>query len=286
LVIHPVIRSRPDRCPGALRPWPASDGLLVRLRLPGGRVPSTALLRLLELAERHGDGRVHATTRANLQVRGLPAVPGTERLPDEILSAIEATGLLPSRVHDLARNVMASPQSGLVGGRADLRPVVGRLDAALRHAPGLGALPGRFLFVLDDGRGDLLDRTCDLGLVALGPHAGQLRIGTGWGPEVSLDEAADRLVGLALRFLDVRGSGPGAPWHVHELRAPLVVPADASPDLPDPGPALAYGTVPGGLHVAVPEAGLDRPAVERLSAAAPELVVTPWRGVLVPEESS
>ena len=31
-------RTRGDLCPGALRPWPADDGLLIRLRLIGGAV--------------------------------------------------------------------------------------------------------------------------------------------------------------------------------------------------------------------------------------------------------
>lgn len=237
------------------------------------------------MAEHHGDGRVYVTTRTNLQVRGLPAVPGTSHLPEDILYALEATGLLPSRTHDLARNVMASPQTGLAGGRTDLRPVVKALDAALLREPAFGALPGRFLFVLDDGRGDLLDRTCDLGLVSLDADTAQLRIGTGWGPEVPLDTVVRQLVQLAHRFLDVRGIGPDAPWHVHELPTPLADAMPASPRLPRAAPPLPYGPVPGGEHVPVPEQGLDRPAVERLCAAAPTLFVTPWRGVLIPEET-
>lgn len=281
----PVIRSRPDRCPGALRPWPADDGLLVRLRLPGGRVSASALRALLEVAERHGDGRVHVTGRTNLQVRALPSATGCNVLRPDVLAEIEATGLLPSRTHDLARNVMVSPQTGLAGGRVDLRPVIVALDAALRADDALGALPGRFLFVLDDGRGDLLDRTSDLGLVALDATTVQLRVGSSWGPVIGLDAAVAQLVALARLFLDVRGSGPDTPWHVNELATPLVPAAAASPDLPDRASALPYGPVPGGVHVPVPGDGLDRPAVERLCAAAPELVVTPWRGVLIPEEN-
>lgn len=278
-------RSRPDRCPGALRPWPADDGLLVRLRLPGGHVAATQLLALLDVAERHGDGRVHLTTRTNLQVRGLPAVPGTHHLPEAVLADVEATGLLPSRTHDLARNVMASPQTGLAGGRADLRPVVRALDAALMAEPAFGSLPGRFLFVLDDGRGDLLDRTCDLGLVMLDSREAQLRIGAGWGFVVPLERVEDRLASLALRFLVARGEGPSAAWHVPELSTPLTESVQPSPRLPGAAPPLPYGFVPGGEHVPVPEDGLDRPAVERLCAAASALVVTPWRGVLIPEET-
>jgi dissimilatory sulfite reductase (desulfoviridin) alpha/beta subunit len=51
-------RVRTDRCPGVGRPWPAEDGLLVRLRLIGGSVSSASLLSLVSVAETYGDGRV------------------------------------------------------------------------------------------------------------------------------------------------------------------------------------------------------------------------------------
>jgi hypothetical protein len=277
-------RSRFDRCPGARRPWQADDGLLVRLRLIGGRVSSASLRALIEVAEEYGDGRVHLTARANLQVRGLPGTEGSLRA--DVLAALEATGLLPSRTHELVRNVMVSPQTGLAGGVVDLGPVADALDRLLCASPALAALPGRFLFVLDDGRGDLLDRSCDLGLVALTSDTVQLRIGDDWGPAVLLAEAPTTLVALAEEFVARRGSGPDAPWHVRELATPLLIAADG----PSTGPVLshqsplAYGVVPGGVHVAVPEGLLDRPAALSLADAGDHLIVTPWRGVLVPEE--
>src|SRR5690606_40346067 len=118
------------------------------------------------------------------------------------------------------RNVLASPQPGLPGGRADVRPVVAALDAAICADPALAGLPGRFLFVLDDGRGDLLERSCDLGLVALDAHRAQVRVGAGWGPVVPLAAAPAALVRLAREFLSRRGSGPAAAWHVTELDHP------------------------------------------------------------------
>lgn len=277
-----ALRDRRDRCPGALRPWSAEDGLLVRLRLIGGQVSHRSLLALTSLAQEYGDGRVHPTSRANLQLRGLPGADG--RLTDDALAALEATGLLPTRSHELVRNVMVSPQTGLAGGRVDLRPLAADLDRRLCADPMLAELPGRFLLVLDDGRGDLRDRGCDLGLVVLDATRAQLRIGEDWGPVVPLADAATILVALAGTFLAARGHGTDAPWHVAELTAPLLHPAakphPADPALPAPIPRLAHGVVPGGRHVAVPDTGLDRAAVESLEAD--HLVVTPWRGVLVP----
>ena len=258
--------------------------MLVRLRLIGGRVSSASLCALVEVAEHYGDARVHVTSRANLQVRALPGSDGA--LLPEVLNAIEATGLLPTRTHELARNVMMSPQTGLAGGVADLRPVAADLDARLCADLDVATLPGRFLFALDDGRGDLVDRGCDLGLVVLDEVSAQLRVGDGLGPVVPIDTVAQRIAALAHEFAVRRGAGPASPWHVVELAEPLVRPVVPDPRLPEAAPPLPFGDVPGGRHVEVAESGLDRTAVARLTADVVDVVITPWRGVLVPEENA
>lgn len=172
------MRTRADRCPGASRPWPAEDGMLVRLRLIGGRLGVSTLRALVKVAETYGDGRVRLTSRANLQLRGFPGTDG--QLDSDAMAALKATGLLPSDSHELVRNIMVSPQTGLAGGRANLRPIATQLDEALVADPSLAGLPGKFLFVLDDGRGDLMEQTQDLGLVVLDEATAQLRIGENW----------------------------------------------------------------------------------------------------------
>lgn len=283
----PSRRTRPDRCPGVLRPWPADDGALARIRVPGGRLTTASLVALSAVAEEYGDSRVRVTGRANLQLRGLPLSDGA--LPEEVVTAIEATGLLPSRAHDLARNVLTSPLTGLVGGRADLRPVTSALDALLLSEAALATLPGRFLFTLDDGRGDLADRHRDLGLVALDERTCQLRVGSAWGRVVDLGDAPRALVGYALLFLDRRGSGPGAAWHVDELARPLVqgldTPSPSGSGYPtNEGITLPYGPVAGvaGLsHVHVDDHGIDPTTAPAWAARTTEVVITPWHGVLV-----
>ena len=286
-----IRRIRADMCPGACRPWQADDGLLVRLRLVGGRLPVDSLRRLLHVSELHADGQIQLTTRANLQIRGLPGEGG--QLTSAVAAALESTGLLPSRTHELVRNILVSPQSGFSGGRVDLRPVAEHLDSAIRADLALAHLPGRFLFTLDDGRGDLMDRLTgvgrrgtDLGLVALDDTDAQLRIGDHWGPVVRLDEAALHLVGLATAFLEVRGIGPEAPWHLRELTGPLREPAAPDLRLPRPAPPLRHGNVEGGIHVHVPD-GILHPVqtealLEQVSGHATTVVVTPWHGIYVP----
>ncbi len=284
-----VIRTRRDLCPGVFRPWAAGDGAIVRLRTPGGAITTDALGRLLAVARDHADGTVLVTRRANVQLRGIEAPGGV--VPDEIVTAIRATGLLPSDTHELVRNIVASPLTGRAGGRADLRPVVQDLDARLCAEPELADLGGRFLFVLDDGRGDVLDRSLDLGLVAVDARHAQLRLGsTGWGEVVSLDVAAERLVDLARSFARVRGTGNDAAWHVGELPRqgadvaalrPRDVRTEVTAAPPGPGrhrqeDARTYEVID------LPE-GLLTPETFAVIAAsgAADLVLTPWRGVVI-----
>jgi len=285
-------RTRADRCPGVLRPWPADDGALVRIRVPGGQLRSSALVALTAVAEEYGDGRVRVTRRANLQLRALPEVGG--ELPEEVVAAIEATGLLPSRSHDLARNVICSPQTGRAGGLADLRPVVVALDRAICASPLLTGLPGRFLFTLDDGRGDVRWRHIDLGLDARDATCGRLRVGAALGEVVALDRAAAVLVALAEEFVRARGTGPDAAWHVDELPLPAGRQGGQAPSLTSRRPAdlldvtqaaegtrLPYGSVAGGVHVAVGVDGIDSRTAAAWAARTTEVVITPWHGILL-----
>lgn len=285
-------RTRRDLCPGLLRPWIADDGALVRVRVPGGMLPVAALAGLLDVAEAYGDGAVHLTSRANLQVRGIPHDDGC--LCDAVVDAVMSTGLMPSVSHERVRNVMASPLTGRAGGRADLRPVVRELDALVCADPTLAALAGRFLFVLDDGRGDVAGRDLDLGLVALSADVVQLRAGTSaWGRVVPVADAATALASLAVRFVQAVGAQPTSPWHVDELPGAGTAVLDEV-DEPRPQTRVASDPPPLGripqddgrlaLHLAVPDGRLDRRLLDEvLALGAPDVVVTPWRTLIVPD---
>jgi precorrin-3B synthase len=147
-----------DACPGILDLHEARDGRVARIRLPGGYVGAARLRALAGLADRFGDGRVDLTARGNVQIRGIQ--PGTD---GDMAQRATASGFLPSPAHDRARNITASPLAGLAD-RPGLRSLVRSLDRAIRADPGLAALPGRFLFSLDDGTGRAGLATCDVGL--------------------------------------------------------------------------------------------------------------------------
>src|SRR3984885_3914323 len=136
-----------DACPGILDLHEARDGLVARIRLPGGYASSARLASLAALSSRFGDGCVDLTARGNVQIRGIQPDAA-----DGMAQRATAAGLMPSPAHDRARNITASPLAGLAG-RPDLRKLVHALDRAVRADPGLAALPGRVLFGLDDGTG-------------------------------------------------------------------------------------------------------------------------------------
>jgi precorrin-3B synthase len=162
-----------DACPGVLTLHPARDGLVARIRLPGGYASAARWRALAGLSRDFGDGCVDVTARGNVQLRGLRAADA-----EALATRTAAAGLMPSAQHDRARNITASPLSGL-GGRPPLRALVDALDAALLAGPEFTALPGRFLFALDDGTGGASLAASDVGLsyVAGGPSSGGLASG-------------------------------------------------------------------------------------------------------------
>ena len=276
-VLAPV-RTRADACPGALTLHEAADGLLARIRLPGGVLPAAAL-RALAAA-----GPLELTSRANIQVRGLDAGGGAE-----LARRVAAAGLLPSDTHELVRNIVASPLTGLDGaGEADVGGLVAELDRELCARPALADLPGRFLFAVDDGRGDLIGVDADVRLTALGPDRVRL-----WPGDLVLgrDRAVPAALAVAEAFLAAR-QATGA-WRITELggdphRAPV---APGQPAAPPPSPGAAPpppGSAPqrDGRHsvtAVVPLGRLTAGAAEALAAGCGRrgLRVTPWRSVVV-----
>ena len=258
-----------------LRLAEAADGYLARIRLPGGLIGAGQLRVLARLAAELGDGRAELTSRGNVQLRGLAAdVAGP--LTEELARA----GLFPSPEHDRVRNVLASPLAGLDGG-PDLTAIVPALDAALCARPRLAGLPGRFLFAVDDGRGDMAGLGADVlaevradGAVVNGlavrSAAGRDYAGPDYaGPDhAGPDHAAAAdvvtvMLECAEAFLDVRAAEGGMAWRITDLAdgaervraavaARLGLTAAPHPPAASPVPAGSDGS-------AAPSACADRP---------------------------
>lgn len=216
-----------DACPGMLTLHPARDGDVARMRLPGGYVTRAHWAAIAALACEFGDGNVDITARGNVQLRGL-----SERAAAGLARQAGRVGLLPSGAHDRARNITASPLAGL-GHRPPLRRLILALDAAIVADPALAALPGRFLFAVDDGTGGAALARCDVGLRRTGRQVEMF--------------IAGRSAGL---LLPVRGAVPAA---MVAARAAIALGVGTGAarirDLPGAAAALA-GTIASsaGLH--------------------------------------
>ncbi|MEW5629548.1 cobalamin biosynthesis protein CobG, partial [Streptomyces hydrogenans] len=194
---EPRIRDRGDACPGALRLHAAADGFLARLRLPAGRLTARQAVALAAAADSLGDGRISVTSRGNAELRGLAESCGAE-----LAALLDAAGLLPSPSHERIRNIVASPAAGLDGlGHADVQLWARALDAALCAEPRAAALSGRFLFVLDDGRGDVAGLGGDVTLIAAPDGAATLLAGSG-AFAVPAADAVPAVLACARAFLD------------------------------------------------------------------------------------
>ncbi|PKZ67537.1 precorrin-3B synthase [Gordonia terrae] len=202
-------RAAADRCPGVFDTHPAADGALARVRLPGGRIRPDQLEVLARAAADHADGHLELTVRGNLQLRGITDV-------EAVADAVVAAGLAPSSTHDKVRNIELSPLTGRIGGIADARPLAAALDDALRADPAAASLSGRFLFGIDDGRGDIAARRPDACAViradtplAANISIGGVAVGSATGPE----SIVSALIAVAAGLGEV---SPGA-WRVRDL---------------------------------------------------------------------
>ncbi|UUS32094.1 cobalamin biosynthesis protein CobG [Streptomyces changanensis] len=215
------VRDRGDACPGALRLHRADDGGLARLRLPVGVLTSHQITALADAADRLGDGHLGVTSRGNLDLRGLPDDCGLA-----LAELLDAAGLLPSAAHERIRNMVVSPLAGLDGrGHADAQAWARELDALLCAEAWTTALSGRFLFAVDDGRGDVAGLGADVTLLAEPDGRAVLRVGDAGGAAavggaVGGGGTAEGGGGTAAAGGATAGGAVGGTWRVAGADAP------------------------------------------------------------------
>lgn len=250
----------------------------MRLRVPGGRVPIRALQALSEASHRFADGDLHLTSRGNIQLRGI-APDECGAVPEPLTQAVTAAGLLPSASHERVRNIVASPLSGPTIDRDTTSALVSELDAALCADAELVDLPGRFLFGIDSGRGEIAALRCDLTAIADATTAA-IMIGSRRGPTVPLPRVAETLVDLARRFLEVRSSE----WNVRQLPGTgTEVGGGEEIHIPVAEP-MPYGALEEAVSVLVPLGILTPGMVSALPSKG--ITVTPWRGLVLPAQTN
>lgn len=296
---EPVIRDRGDACPGALRLHAADDGHLARVRIPGGALTAHQAALLASAADRFGDGHLELTSRGNVQLRGLADGCGAG-----LAALLDTAGLLPAPGHERVRNIVATPTS------QDVLPWVRELDRLLCANTRVTALSGRFLFALDDGRGDVAALEPDVTVLARpdrqpGDRA-LVRLGAAAGAVAVAAQDAPRAALLAAEyFLDAADAAGTRAWRVAELPAGHAlddaefaarltaagIDAARVPevDWPYTAPPRPWGRGPGsrGDVCVLPPLGRMTTGQWRVLAEVAGygdgLRITPWRTVVLPD---
>ncbi|TDO52389.1 precorrin-3B synthase [Kribbella sp. VKM Ac-2527] len=184
------------------------------MRLPGGLLTPAQLEVLAGASADLGDGRLELTSRGNIQIRALR--PGA---PRELSDRLYDAGLLPSISHERIRNILASPLSGLdQHSLYDVLTAAGDLDRQLCARTRFAELPGRFLFALDDGRGDLARAGADVAIQMVSAEQGALVLaGRDTGIRLGSDEVVPVMLAAAEAFLDEREAQQSSAWRLAEL---------------------------------------------------------------------
>ncbi len=285
-------------CPGALRPMPSGDGLIVRLRISCGETPLKLARDIAEWARDFGNGAIDLSARGNLQLRGV-----REATLPPLSAALAEAGLIDATPEaEAVRNVVVSPFAGLdPADPCDVRVYALAWEAELSRNRALWALPGKFGASFDAGPFPL-GVDADLMFGAVAPDALVVR----------LDGAAEAALGpfpgdrgvavataLAIQFLSLRAT-PAARMRDVVCAHGLAPFAQAAGLQATPAPAAPRTRAWIGAHAlgraafvgfALPYgriAASDLAALAGLAEAdgGKELRLTPWRGVVAPLPSS
>jgi sulfite reductase (ferredoxin) len=138
---------------------------MVRVRCPAGVLTPRQLASVAEAAIEYGSGRLHVTTRAEIQIHGVDLgsmVPIQQKLLPEGLSSRGGGG-------NTVRNITVSPLSGIDAGEAfDPTPHALALTEFFLGDAKSWALPRKFKIAFSDTPGDTaFARWNDLGFISL-----------------------------------------------------------------------------------------------------------------------
>ncbi|MEG4115809.1 MULTISPECIES: precorrin-3B synthase [unclassified Microcoleus] len=135
-------------CPGLFYGSQARDGVLSRMRIPGGILNAQQCWTIADLADQYSTGCLQVTNRANLQIREV-----NSEIAPEVWNRLQELGIASRRVEvDPIRNIMASPTAGIDSQQLlDTRPLVKAWDDYLQTHSELSELSPKFSIGLDGG---------------------------------------------------------------------------------------------------------------------------------------
>lgn len=261
-------------CPGALRPMQSGDGLVVRVRPFGGRLEANQIAGLAELAERHGNGLIDVTRRANLQIRGV-----SEQSHRPLLDGLARLQLLdPDTDIEARRNILVTPFWN-VGD--ETQALAAELEEAL--ADSSLDLPTKFGFAIDDGRSRVLaGNSADVRIER--DRGGRLLVradGARFGHSVARGEAVSTALALASWFIASGGTKGRERMAAHVAAG--ATPPQALRGETEPAPVMPAsrpGPYPQGVLVGVAFGQMLHTTLHQFAGCGDALRMTPWRMVL------
>ncbi|MFZ4288245.1 precorrin-3B synthase [Variovorax sp. HJSM1_2] len=261
-------------CPGALRPMPSGDGLVVRIRPPGGRLTSAQAQGIAQLASQYAWPVLDLTSRANIQLRGVATADHPA-----LMRELQALQLVDTSLDaEARRNLLVTPFWQAGDGTTDLAQA---LTAALAspHAP---TLPSKFGFALDCGESPVL-RACSADIRIERSASGYLVCADGspHGAPATPDEVLPLALELTHWFVDAGGVQAGRGRMAALLTNSTLPPRFSTVPRRNLTPtAPPLGLVPQGCVVGFEFGQLPAETLAALGALGP-LRITPWRSLLI-----
>ncbi len=143
---------------------PTQNSFMCRLRIPNGILNAWQMRGLADAADSFGGGYADVTTRANLQIREIPAKHAVD-----MLLSIQALGLTSrGSGSDNIRNITGSATAGVDPQELyDTRPLCSAMHHYILNHREMYGLPRKFNIAFDGGgRVPVLEDTNDIGFVA------------------------------------------------------------------------------------------------------------------------
>jgi precorrin-3B synthase len=254
-------------CPGALRPMPSGDGLVVRIRPLAGRLTQTQALGIAELAQAHGNGLIDLSNRANVQLRGV-----TPASHPALIEGLRGLGLIDASAEaEGRRNIIVTPFWTDTDGTQTLAT---DLAAALSDGPDL---PSKFGFAIDGSPAVLRDASVDIWLEP-GPETLLLATVQGAKPVTRANAIAETMA-LIRWFLDKGGVTEGR-GRMAQLLAHTALPQGFTARRAAAAPAPQVGPHPLGLLAGLEFGQMRAETLQALAQRGP-LRTTPWRMLLI-----
>ena len=144
---------------------PTQDAYMCRLRIPGGILDTRQFRGVADIADELGGGFTDCTTRANLQIRQIPAAAA----PEIVLRLVELGLTSQGSGADNVRNVTGSPTAGIDAQElVDTRPHARAIHHHILRSRELYGLPRKFNIAFDGGgRVPVLEETNDIAFTAV-----------------------------------------------------------------------------------------------------------------------